>query len=41
MDGYPMLARCDVCGGLIDEAIPECGTCTCQDDEDYWYEDEA
>lgn len=41
MGGYPMLAICDVCGGEIDEAIPECGTCTCDDDDDYWYEDDA
>lgn len=39
MDGYPMLRVCDVCHGTIDEEIPDCGTCTCDDDgpeyEDY------
>lgn len=29
MDGYPMLAECDLCGGLVDEEMPECSTCTC------------
>jgi hypothetical protein len=38
MDGYAMLSRCDHCGGLIDEEIPDCGTCTC-DDDDYYDED--
>lgn len=39
MDGYAMLAECDVCGGLIDEEIPDCSTCTCGDDDgDGWYE---
>lgn len=37
MDGYPMLSRCDVCGGLIDEEIPDCGTCTCDwEEDDHW-----
>jgi len=41
MDGYAMLAECDVCGGIVDEEIPECSTCTCgDDDDDYdWCED--
>lgn len=40
MDGYAMLAECDVCGGLVDEEIPDCGTCTCDDDQDdYWPDD--
>lgn len=34
MNGYPMLAECNVCGGTIDEEIPDCGTCTCDDYED-------
>ena len=34
MDGYGMLAQCDICGGLIDEEIAELSTCTC-DDGDY------
>lgn len=38
MDGYPMLQICDVCHGLIDEEIPECSTCTCEDEDDYYYE---
>lgn len=29
MEGYPMLAECDLCGGLVDEEMPECSTCTC------------
>lgn len=33
MDGYPMLSECNICGGTIDEAIPDCSTCTCYDDE--------
>jgi len=36
MDGYPMLGVCDFCGGSIDEEIPDCGTCSCGDD-DAWY----
>lgn len=36
-----MLAVCDFCRGTIDEAIPDCGTCTCADaDDDYSDEDE-
>ena len=35
MDGYQMLGVCDGCGGLIDEEIPECSTCTCDAFEDY------
>lgn len=38
MEGYPMLRVCDFCGGTIDEGIPECSTCTCDDDEEYWPE---
>ena len=33
MNGYPMIEICQFCGGEIDEAMPECGTCTCDDDE--------
>lgn len=41
MDGYPMLSVCDVCGGLIDDTIPECSTCTCdRDDDDDWYSED-
>lgn len=29
MGGYEMLERCDICGGLIDNEIPDCSTCTC------------
>ena len=32
MDGYQMLRQCDFCGGWIDAEIPECSTCTCDDD---------
>lgn len=38
MEGYQMLAQCSVCGGIQDSEIPECSTCTCEDedyDEDY------
>jgi len=34
MDGYPMLAVCDRCGGTIDEGNPECSTCFCDDEDD-------
>lgn len=33
MNGYPMLQHCSVCGGLIDEEISDCSTCTCDDEE--------
>lgn len=33
MEGYPMLRRCDICGGTIDEENQECGTCECDDDD--------
>lgn len=33
MDGYPMLERCDFCKGTINTELPECGTCTCGDDQ--------
>jgi len=36
MNGYEMLVVCDVCKGIIDEEIPECGTCKCGED----YEDD-
>ena len=36
MDGYPMLATCSFCGGTIDEAMPECSTCTCGDDDGFF-----
>jgi len=39
MDGYPMLRICRSCGGTIDEEIPDCGTCSCDDDDDYLYDD--
>lgn len=39
MDGYAMLAVCDFCGGMIDEEIPDCGTCTCDGDEPGWCDD--
>lgn len=32
MDGYPMLEVCPVCNGIVDLEMPECGTCTCDDD---------
>ena len=34
MNGYAMLQVCDFCGGTIDEEIPDCGTCTCDDEWD-------
>lgn len=36
MDGYQMLEVCHACGGTIDCEIPDCGTCSC--DEDDYYE---
>jgi hypothetical protein len=39
MDGYPMLSVCTFCGGLIDNEIHECSTCTC--DDEYYDWDEA
>lgn len=33
MGGYAMLQECDVCKGIIDEEIPDCGTCTCGQDD--------
>jgi len=36
MDGYPMLKICDFCKGTIDEEIPDCSTCTCDDEDDYY-----
>lgn len=41
MPGYEPLRRCDGCGGIIDTTIPECSTCTCDPDEDYWYDDSS
>ena len=38
MDGYPMLEVCDHCNGIIDEEMPDCGTCTCCDDDCDFYE---
>lgn len=35
MEGYPMLETCQFCKGIIDEEIPECSTCTCEDGEDF------
>lgn len=35
MDGYQMLEKCDICGGIIDAEIPECGTCRCDDEDGY------
>lgn len=35
MEGYPMLGVCDFCGGVIDDEIPDCSTCTCGDEDDY------
>ena len=32
MGDYPMLRICDFCRGLIDDEVPDCGTCTCDDD---------
>lgn len=40
MGGYAMLSVCERCGGTIDEEIPECGTCTCDDENDYYDDDE-
>lgn len=40
MDGYPMLKICDRCGGTIDEEIHDCGTCSCDDDYDFNFNDE-
>lgn len=40
MDGYAMLKVCDICGGQIDEEIPECSTCTCDFEDDYQWRDE-
>ena len=36
MDGYAMLVECDVCGGMIDEEIPDCSTCNCDADCEGW-----
>jgi hypothetical protein len=36
-----MLAECDICGGTIDEEIPECSTCTCHDDDSYYQDEEG
>ncbi len=33
MNGYPMLHRCVICGGLEDEENPDCGSCSCDADE--------
>jgi hypothetical protein len=41
MNGYAMLLVCDVCKGIIDEEIPECSSCTCQDQEEEDYRDDA
>ena len=38
MDGYLMLEVCDHCNGIIDEEMPDCGTCTCCDDDCDFYE---
>ena len=38
MEGYPMIQRCDFCGGDIDEEIPDCSTCTCGEDDDDFYD---
>lgn len=38
MNGYAMLEVCDICHGIIDEEIPDCGTCTCGEDADDCYE---
>lgn len=32
MGGYEPLTICQHCHGLIDNEIPECSTCTCDDD---------
>lgn len=40
MPGYEPLRVCNTCGGLIDDTIPECSTCTCDDDDD-WYDHDA
>lgn len=39
MKERPMLRRCDSCGGTIDDEIPDCGTCTCDHDDDYYDDD--
>lgn len=39
MEGYPMLERCDVCGGTVDDGDLDIGTCTCGDEDDYEPED--
>ena len=36
MDGYPMLKICDICHGTIDSEIPDCGTCTCDADDEFY-----
>jgi len=41
MDGYPMLRICDVCGETIDEAIPECSSCTCGENDYEYFGEEA
>ena len=40
MGGYPMLAECDFCGGTIDEAIPDCSTCSCEQEDDWDFYDQ-
>lgn len=36
MDGYPMLKICDICHGTIDSEILDLGTCTCDEDDDFY-----
>jgi hypothetical protein len=38
MGRYAMLRVCDVCKGIIDEEMPDCGSCTCDGDDDDCYD---
>lgn len=41
MDGYRMLEVCDVCKGIIDEEMPDCGSCVCGDKESLYPMEDA
>jgi hypothetical protein len=41
MGGYGMLERCYRCNGTIDNEIPECSSCTCEDGPNGVYWDDA
>jgi hypothetical protein len=33
LGGYGMLEVCQFCNGTLDPEMPECSTCSCDDDE--------